>query len=377
MKPGRILERGYTLVELLVAMSIGLILVGAVIAAYVTQTQTYNATSSVAGTQSAENAIAALVTPIVRATGFFGCLTNTQPIPNLNAGGSPPLQTLGTAPTLVYGYDASGTAGTGTITLTQNAVNDTTMTDWTSFAGTSGLDASLSGQVEAGSDVLVMLGAAPGSEPASLVNPVTSGATSLTVVQSATSPVPFAVGQLVAVSDCSKTDVFPISTVAASGANTTLTLAAASGNPLATPVAGIYNAFAASSQLVPLQQTALYVAQGAGGQSVLTLAKYVNTGGTWGWQFLPLVPGVDTMQVLYGTGNPGTGAPSQYIPASAVTVAESIYSVRLAFLLEGQPGSASASNPTSFTLLGTTVNVPTDTRQRRVYEMTINLRNAS
>ena len=377
MKPGRILERGYTLVELLLAMSIGVVLIGAVIVAYVTQTQTYNTTTSQAGTQNAENAIAALVTPIIRATGFFGCLTNTQPIPNLNAGGPPPLLTLGSAPTLVYGYDANGTAGTGTLTLTQDAANDSNLTHWTSFAGASGLDASLSGQVQTGSDVLVMLGAAPDSQPAALVSQVTSGATTLTVIQSATSPVPFAAGQLVAVSDCSKTNAFPISAVAASGANTLLTVAAASGNPLASPVAGLNNAFPASSQLVPLQQTALYVAYGSGGQGVLTLAKYIYSAGAWGWQYFPLVPGVDTLQVMYGVGLPGTGAPTQYVPASAVTAANSVYSVRLAFLLEGQPGSASATNPTQFTVLGTTVTVPTDTRQRRVYEMTVNLRNAS
>ncbi|MEO7128180.1 MAG: prepilin-type N-terminal cleavage/methylation domain-containing protein, partial [Rhodoferax sp.] len=87
MKPVRILQSGYTLVELLVAMSIGVILIGAVIATYVTQTQTYNTTSSQAATQNAENAIAAVVTPIIRATGFVGCLTNSQPVPNLNAGG--------------------------------------------------------------------------------------------------------------------------------------------------------------------------------------------------------------------------------------------------------------------------------------------------
>jgi len=126
-----------------------------------------------------------------------------------------------------------------------------------------------------------------------------------------------------------------------------------------------------------LQQTALFVANGAGGQSVLTLATYTYTAGTWGWQYSPLVPGVDTMQVLYGIGTPGTGVPSEYVPASAVTPANSIYSIRLAFLLEGQPGSAGAPNATSFTVLGTTVNVPTDTRLRRVYDMTINLRNAS
>ena len=93
------------------------------------------------------------------------------------------------------------------------------------------------------------------------------------------------------------------------------------------------------------------------------------------WTALPLVPGINTMQVLYGTG--AEGVVSKYVPAGTGLDWTSVYSVRLAFLIEGQTGSAGASNPTQFTILGTTVNVPKDTRLRRIYEMTVKLRNAA
>lgn len=360
MKPRSVLQRGYTLVELLVAMTIGIVLIGAMIVVYVTQTQTYKATNSQAGTQSAENAIAALVTPVIRAAGFVGCSTILptagQTVSSiLNAGGPSPVGTLAT-PSIIFGYDANGTAGTGTLTITQdNTANDSIATHWTP-----NLDASLASMVETGSDVLLMFGAAPGSQPAAVTS-IPSGSTTLTV-QNATG---LAAGQLAAVSDCGKTVLFQITGVAGNTLTHALGAGALTNNTATFPVN--YNI----ASLVPLQQTALYVAQGQGGQSVLMLATY----GAGAWTASPLVPGVQTMQVLYGIG--ASGVATQYVAASAVTAATPVYSIRLAFLIEGQPGSASASNPASFTMLGTTVNVPTDTRLRRVYEMTVNLRNAS
>jgi type IV pilus assembly protein PilW len=359
MKSRPILQRGYTLVELMVAMSIGIILIGAVIVVYLAQTQTYKVVNSHSGIQNAENAIAALVAPAVRAAGFVGCSTILQPptalTSNLNAGGPPP---VGTQPptSMLFGYDASGTAGNGTLSLAQlNAANSAVATQWTP-----NLDASLLNAVETGSDVLVLFGATPGSQPVAVTS-IAAGSSTLSV-QNATGLV---AGQLAAVSDCGKTTLFNITGVA----GTTLTHAAAAGaqaNAVATfPVN--YN----SPLLVPMQQTAIYVAQGQAGQSVLMLATYSSGA----WTALPLVPGVDTMQVLYGTG--AQGMVSQYVPASAGLNWSSVYSVRLAFLIEGQTGSAGAGNPTQFTVLGTTVNVPQDTRLRRIYEMTVKLRNAA
>lgn len=360
MKSMQARQRGYTLVELLVALTIGIVLIGAVIMVYVTQTQVYKATNSQAATQNAENAIAALVTPAIRAAGFMGCSNIWQPyVSNLNAGGPPPLGTLAT-PSLLAGYDANGTAGTGTLTITQdNTANDSNVAHWTPS-----LDASLASQVETGSDVLVVLSALPGSQPVAVTSPITAGVSTTFTVQSATG---LAAGQLAAVSDCGKTSIFKITGVA----GTTLTHAAG-GGALANVTATIPVNFN-SPWLIPIQQTAIYVAQGQGGQSVLMRATY--DGGAW--TASPLVPGVQTMQVLYGVDTNADGIVDQYVPASAVTAATPVYSVRLGFLIEGQPGSAGASNPTQFTILGTTVNTPQDTLQRRVYEMTVDLRNAS
>jgi type IV pilus assembly protein PilW len=363
MTPRSLLQRGYTLVELMVAMSIGIILIGAVIVVYLAQTQTFKVINSNSGIQNAENAIAALVAPAVRAAGFVGCSNMLLPplsfTSNLNAGGPPPVP-AGTQPptSMLVGYDASGTAGNGTLSLTQmNAANSGVATQWTP-----NLDASLLNAVETGSDVLVLFGAAPGSQPVAVTSIATGGST-LSVLDATG----LAAGQLAAVSDCGKSTVFNITNVA----GTTLTHAAAAGAQANATATFPFNVSYNTPVLIPMQQTAIYVAQGQGGQSVLMLATYSSGA----WTALPLVSGVDTMQVLYGTG--AQGIVSQYVPASAGLNWGSVYSVRLAFLLEGQTGSAGAGNPTQFTVLGTTVTVPQDTRLRRIYEMTVKLRNAA
>lgn len=348
-------QTGLSLVELLVAMTVGLLLLGAVIEVYLAQTRIYRIASAQASIQNAENAIAALLTPVIRAAGFVGCSTLQQTLfSNLNPGGPPPLGALAT-PRLLWAYDATGTAVGGSLTLTQvNAANDSDVTHWTPA-----LDGSLASQVATGSDVLVLLGAAAGSQPVALTA-VDGGSNTLTV-QDASGLV---AGQIAAVSDCNLASIFQITSVA----GTTL------GHQVGgTPQTNAAAAFPANSNnlLIPLQQTAIYVAQGQGGQSVLTLATY--SAGVWA--VAPLVPGVATLQVLYGIGS--NGVITQYVAGNAVSTATPVYTVRLAFLIEGQPGSASASNPVTFTLLGTTVNVPQDTRLRRVFEMTVKLRNAT
>lgn len=339
------------MVELLVAMTVGVILLGAVIEVYVVQTKTNKTSNSQAGFQNAENAIAALVTPAIRAAGFAGCSTLQQTlVSNLNPGGPPPLGALA-SPSMLFGYEANAA---GTLTIGQdNAANDGTAAHWTPA-----LDASLLGQVETGSDVLVVLGAAPGSRPVAVT---AVGAGGGITVQDASG---LAAGQIAAVSDCNAATVFQITGVAGA------TLSHAAGATALTNVATTFPVNP-NNLLIPLQQTAIYVAQGQGGQSVLTLATY----SAGAWTASPLVPGVETMQVQYGIGS--NGVVSQYVLANAVTAATPVYSVRMAFLIEGQAGSAGAANPTQFTVLGITVNVPADSRLRRVYEMTIDLRNAS
>ena len=353
-------QRGFTLLELLVAMSIGIFLIGAAIVVSSVQSQVYKGTNAQASIQDAENAITALLTPTIRSAGFDGCSNLSTAVSNLNSGGPSPLGSIATAPTIVFGYDYQNTAGSGsTLTIAaDNAANDTNAGHWSPS-----LDSTLVGNVIPGSDVLVVLGAAAGSRPVGVTASV-KGSNSVSVRDTSG----FVVGDWAAVSDCLKSSVFRITSIATND----LVHEAGSG-ALANATAALALNYPVGSQAVPLRQTAFFVSNGVGGQSVLTRGTLV--GATW--NFEQLVPGVETMQVLYGIGAAADGLVTTYVPASAVTDWTLVHSIRLAFLIEGRVGAGASPAASAPNVLGTTVTPPTDGMLRHVYEMTVDLRNSA
>lgn len=345
-------QQGFSIVELMIATGIGFLLSLAVLQIYLGQTQIYKAANSQDLIQSTENAISNLVTPILRSAGFIGCSSVSTALSNLNPGGPNPLGSLGTTPTLLTGYSG----GTASLTITNNPANSNTAGDWIPS-----LDSTLVGNVQKGSDVIVVLGSVPGNAPVSITT-IDNGSSSMTLQN--TTGMTITSGQYGAVSDCTKTTVFQITGVSGS----TITHAAGGGT-----LQNITSAFPVNylvgSQFVLLQQTAFFVGQSQGGQSALMRATY--SGGAWTIQ--PLVPGVEIMKVQYGIGSDGTI--SQYVPASSVTNWAQVYAVRLGFLIAGQPGSGTNSTAT-FNVLDTQMSVPADNRLRHVFEITVHLRNA-
>lgn len=357
---------GFSLVELMIALVIGLFLVGAATTVFVAQSSISKTTVSQAQIQNAENALSALITPIIRGAGFTGCSNLGEVIANLNTGG-PALALLSAVATgpgpvaMITGYDALGTAGTGAVTVSHNAANSSNSGDWSLP-----LEPTLLGFAQSGSDVLVVLGAVPGFNPVAVTTASTTSATSL-ALQNVNDLVAY---QYAAVTDCAKTSIFQITSVAGNSVSHTTGTGVLTNASDYLPVP-----YAAASQVVGLQLSALYVAHDQfGDQSNLMRATYQPQNGTW--TQVKLVPGIDNLQILYGIGD-GTSI-TNYLSANAVTDWTKVDAVRLAFLVEGEKGSAATvAAPSSYDLLGTSVSVPTDGRLRQKVEMTVNLRNAS
>lgn len=343
-------QKGMSLIELMVALVIGLFLVTTFLVVYLAQTQIYRTGVSQGFIQNSENAIAEILLPIVRGAGYGGCAPTLQVLSNLNASTFGPLGTLNTTPSLIMGYAA-------TTSLTQlNAANDSSANHWSPS-----LDTGLVGNVEAGSDVLVVLGGVSNTSPVGITT-ITPGSSSFTV-QSASS---VTVGQYGAISDCLKMSLFQITGVA----GTTITHAIG-GSGLGNATSALAVNYPVGSQFIPMQQTAFFVGQGTGGQSALMMGIFNGTS----WTIQPLVPGVDILKILYGIGS--NGIVTRYVPANNVTNWGQVYVVRLGFLIAGQiaSGSLSTLNQTQFNMFGGTITIPADNRLRHVYEMTIYLRN--
>ena len=342
---------GFSIVEILVGLTLGAIFSTAVLGIYIAQKSTFKTNESQANIQNTESAITALLSPAIRSAGYCGCTTISKATSNLNAGGPPPLSTLTTLSTMVMGYESA------TNTIPQNnPANSTNAANWSPS-----LDASLVGNVAAASDVLVVLGGTPGEEPIAVTS-FTLGSSSFDI-QSAAGVTS---GQFAAISDCLKATIFNITSVAGN------TISHVGGNGALSNINDTFSVnYPVGSQFVTLTQTAFFVSQDPSGQSAL-MRGTLNANGTWSIQ--SLASGVDSMQVRFGTGT--NGIPTQYVAASAVTNWSQVYAVRIGFLIEGNPGSQTRPS-TQYSILGTTITVPADNRLRDVFEMTIQLRNAA
>ncbi|KTD74716.1 PilW family protein [Legionella waltersii] len=353
MKTTKKQQLGFSLVELMIASLMGLILTYSVLQIYLAQTQLYKASNSQDLIQSNENAISNLLIPLIRSAGFVGCGSIATSISNLNAGGPKPIGDINTSPTMMIGYNGSG----GSFTITQsNAPNSSNANNWTPA-----LDASLVGNAQQGSDVIVMLGPTPDSFPVG-ISTIDSGSSFL-VIQNATG-LTLTAGQFAAVSDCGKSIVFQISGVAGTNISHNAGAGVSSNSSSTFPIN-----FQVGAQLVPLQQTALFIGQGQGGQSALMIATLNGNA----WNIQPLVPGVEFMKIQYGVGV--NGVINQYVSANAVTNWANVYSVRVGLLISGQRGSGSLTTQ-QYQVLDTQVTTPNDNRLRHVYELTVTLRNS-
>ncbi len=346
-------QYGFSLVELMVAILLGLLISYTVLQIYLAQTQIYKTSNSQGLILNTENAITNLVSPVIRDAGFVGCSTVSTAISNLNAGGSDPLGSFNTTPSMVRGYNGSGAS----FTIAQsNPANDTTATHWNPT-----LAAGLVGQVQQGNDVLVVLGADPNSQP-SAITAIDASSNNFTIQSNAHSNA--IAGGYGAISDCVKSMIFQVSSVGSSVITHNAGMGTLQNTTSTFPIS-----FQIGSQFIPLQQTAFFVGQGQGGQS--SLMRGILNGSAWTIE--PIVPGVEFMKVQYGIGT--NGAVTRYVSANTVTDWSEIYAIRIGFLIAGQLASGSLTQQ-QYTVLDTVVNAPADNRLRHVFELTIQLRNA-
>lgn len=345
-------QLGLGLIEIMVAIALSLFIMASLLTVYQAQTQTYKTTASQSIIQNSENTISQLLLPNIQNAGYAGCGVLTTAASMLNSSASyAPLASLNTTGAFVTGYQAT------TNTISPNSANNSSSSSWLPS-----LDSSLVGNVEVGSDVLVVLGPSIGMSPTSVTN-ISQASNSFTVESAPT----VTAGQYGVISDCAKSLVFRITGL------TGTTISHLSGTGTLENYSSTFPiSFPIGAQFIPLQQTAYFVGQGLGGQSSLMRATLTGTN----WDIEPLVPGVDTMKVLYGIGTNGT--PTQYVSASNVTDWTQVLTIRIVFLLEGQLGTGfiTGGAVSTYNMFGSSVTVPADSRLRHVYEIAINLRNA-
>jgi type IV pilus assembly protein PilW len=359
--------RGFSLVELMVAMTLALIVSAGVMSVFIGARSAYQSTTGTASTTDGGRFALNFIQNSVRSAGFMSCSNaqNMVAAPMLNAGATPLYYSFGLG---LGGFEANNTGTAGNFTVLEPPVApDASTGDWIS-----GLDPALAGLVVKNNDVLVVRSTLRNAQPV-YVSAITNGAPTFTVNSQGL----LAAGQLAVIADCMKFVPFQISSVSGSSPNVTITHGAG-GSP-GNSSAALPASFSIGAQVTPIDTVVYYIGKGADGDGAL-FSYDLNA--TNVFTATELVPDIEAMQVLYGLDTTQTQTVSEYVTADQVPILapggfNSVMSVKVAVLAASAQGAV--PKPTvapTYHLLGATVSAPIDTRSRQVFEMTIGVRNS-
>lgn len=367
------LARGLSLIELLIAMVLGLTLATGVMQVYV-NTNTSDRDQE-ARLRIQENGRFSLnfLSQEVRMAGYLGCLSGI--------GGNTVNITLAATPTAfqpqfgVQGWEAGGTdPGTINNSVANVAVVSSTTSEWTTTGG----NTIPTVNAVPNSDIIRVWGAegAPG-----VVSTITGGVTPTVVVDTAMG---LAANDFVLISDCEQADIVQACTVTDNAPATTSTLSLSNtcvpGNTPSSPITSV-----APAEAIKLQGTLFWVGKRddlATNPPALFRARLAANGVVG----VPeeLIEGVESMQILYGEnldGDPRSTVDT-YVPADQVGNWLNVISIRMSLLMQSvEDGTVPAPQPYTFNGVvydgagGGNGALPADNRVRRVFTSTINLRN--
>jgi type IV pilus assembly protein PilW len=356
--------RGFSIIELMVAVTLALIVTAGVMAAFLGSRSSFMTTTGTSAVSDNGRFALDFLQTAVRSAGYMACNTTHSQLSLLNAGPSPVYYNYGQP---LGGYEASNTVSNPYTVATPPVTPDASTGDWLASTGPAwgggGLDAALSGKVIKYSDVLVVYSTWRTNQPPALITNITNGASNFTVLNTYN----LAAGQIAVIADCAKSMVFQINSVA----GTTVSFAT-SGTPGNT-ASSFPVSFQVGAQVTPIDTTVYYIGQGADGDGAL-FSYDLNATSTF--TASELVSDIESMQVLYGVDTTGTQTVAEYLPAQSVTDFNNVMSVKIAVLAASQPGAVpKPSVAATYTLLGNTVTAPIDTRSRQVFEITVSTRN--
>jgi type IV pilus assembly protein PilW len=368
--------RGFSLVELMVAITLAMIVTAGVISVFIGSRSAFEATSGTAALTDGGRFALSFISNSVRSAGYMSCAT----APNIQSTLTP----AGTALPFsfnqaLYGFEAVGTGPGTTYALTAAPVaSDSTTGNWAAnaTAAIAGLDTAIStlatGAPVQNNDVLVVRSTLRNAQSV-YVSAIVDGATSFTVNQQGSLSLGTTGSQLAVISDCSKGVVFQVNGLGLPTPNVVVTHNA-SGGAGGNSTASFPLSFSPGSQVTPVDTVVYFIAPGADTDAALWVA---DLNASTVLTATELVPDIEAMQILYGVDTNKTQSVANYVTADQVIDFNAVMSIKVALLAASAPGSANPPTvANTYNLLGTTVTAPIDRRSRQVFEETIAVRNA-
>jgi type IV pilus assembly protein PilW len=371
--------KGFSLVELMVAVTIGLIILVSVSAIFITSKKSYSVQDRLARLQ--ENARFAMqyIMKDVRMAGYYGCLTDfdtgtvtssLNPVPGVSSFVMTlPIEGLKAGTSIWYpSLNTSIPTGTNSVTSKESACpgvigSRCTNTDAIAILMANPAETANPSQPSPydyphGLDIT--------AEMADETSPVTVAATTLVKVN-----------DIITVSDCSNADVFQVTGITSSGGNSVIEHAVSSPPP-GTPgnqTGTLGHQYKPSEgKFIKFAYRRYYIGTGSSGLPALF------RDGTEGQQ--EIVEGIENMRILYGVDKDADGIPNVYLKPDAVVSTDwkNVVSIRVGILAMTVNDKAENTDTDSaaYDVDGdgaTDFTAPGDRNKRRVFLSTVMLRN--
>lgn len=319
-------QLGVALVELLIAMLLGLVLVGGILQMFSSSRQTHRVHEATARMQESGRMALEVISRDVRMADFWGCASDiTNVVNNLDNTGAGYID-----------FQAGGIGGT---------------------EGGAGVPDSLilRGGADRGLDLQPPYG------PQASANIKTSAGNGLEQED------------IIFVSDCTSADIFQITNSNPDGTGTIVHNTGSTTSP------GNYNAtnpgcpgggnahclskvYGADATLFSVQEITYSIAPGSEGEPALFRngAEYLD--------------GVEDFQILYGEDTDAAGVANYYVPANQVADMNNVVSIRFAVVTRSQDDNLTGGVNQTYNVLGT-ARTAADERIRQTYTTTVTVRN--
>lgn len=344
-------QRGLSLVELMIAMLLGLILIAGVVEVYLSSRASYRLNRGLAQIQEKGRFATSFLVHDIRMAGYTGC-----------SGGSPAsvVSTLNldsASDQFLYnfnhglqGFDSSNGSTTWSPTL------PAALTDSTKIHAVQGTDVVAVRTVQ-GMGVHISE-AMPKSSAELKVN---------NVAASDLQP-----GDIVMLTDCSAAAVFQVTAVQTSADH--IQHNTGNSDP-GNSTKDLGQAFRIGSEVQKIATVTYFI-------GARDLSDNCNTGTCGLYKKVgdgapqELVSGITNLQALYGVDTDGNLTPNRYVTANDVSDWNNVVSVKIAVLVESEDtATAKPATAPTFVLLDTSVTPPNDMHMRKVFTDTIAIRN--
>lgn len=356
-------QQGFTLIELMIAVTLSLLLLTGVIQMFLSSKQSYRTAESLSRMQENSRYAIEALSKDLRSAGFQPC-KQTDMVANVVNGGAPSLNFFG-AP--LMGYDGSS----GTFDSDFPAV------------GTA------AGDRVAGTDAVRIIRGGGTGFSVEVHNDVSA---QFKLVGSAHE---YVEGDIVLVCDSENSSVLQITN--ANSENVTIVHNTGTGTPgnctkgLGFPVVctanGTGKKYGPGSQIVSIESFIYYLGISASGNgNSLYRKRLINSGGTPTLGSAEeLVEGIESLQIIYGVAVDALSPPQRYVTADQLTTEDewkTVVSVRIGLLMVTPDEIRPNDDTTTYNVVGTDIassgvglTYTSDRRQRYIFTSTVKLRN--